>query len=66
MDIVFLIGAAVLVFAFVLSLFMKEVPLRTQSGLEAARAAAAAQNGAVSDAGGATHDSETASARPPS
>ncbi len=58
MDIVFLTGAGALVFAFVLSLFLKEVPLRTQSGLEAARAAAAAENADVEDAGGATHDAE--------
>jgi hypothetical protein len=59
MDIVFLTGAAVLVIAFVLSLLMKEVPLRTQSGLQAARAAEAAANGASPDPGGATHEPET-------
>jgi EmrB/QacA subfamily drug resistance transporter len=58
MDIVFLVGAGALVFAFVLSLFLKEVPLRTQSGLEAARAAAAAEGADVADAGGATHHPE--------
>jgi EmrB/QacA subfamily drug resistance transporter len=65
MDIVFMVGAGALVFAFVLSVFMKEVPLRTQSGLEAARAAAAAQNGNAPDASGATHGPEAAAARPP-
>jgi EmrB/QacA subfamily drug resistance transporter len=65
MDIVFLVGAAVLVLAFVLSLFLKEVPLRTQSGLQAARSAAAAEEAEMPDAGGATHDPEaTPSGRP--
>jgi hypothetical protein len=58
MDIVFLTGAAVLVIAFVLSWFMKEVPLRMQSGLEAARAAAAASEADCADPGGATHEPE--------
>ncbi|MFN2519350.1 MAG: MDR family MFS transporter [Jatrophihabitantaceae bacterium] len=56
MDLVFAVGAAVLVFAFVLSLFLREVPLRTQSGLEAARTAAAAEDGDMPDAAGATHE----------
>jgi EmrB/QacA subfamily drug resistance transporter len=42
MNIVFLVGACVLVVAFVLSLMMKEVPLRQMSGIEQARADAAA------------------------
>ncbi len=42
MDTVFAVGAVVLVLAFVLSIFMKEVPLRTMSG-NAARAAAEAE-----------------------
>ena len=42
MDLVFLVGACVLAVAVVLSVMLKEVPLRTQSGLQAARAAAAA------------------------
>jgi hypothetical protein len=42
MDIVFMVGAGVLVIAFVLSLFMKEVPLRTLSGAQARRADEAA------------------------
>jgi EmrB/QacA subfamily drug resistance transporter len=42
MSIVFLVGAIVLVAAFVLSLMLKEVPLRQMSGMEQARADAAA------------------------
>jgi hypothetical protein len=38
MDLVFLVGAIVLVAAFVLAARMKEVPLRTVSGLQAAKA----------------------------
>ncbi|HEY7009416.1 MAG TPA: MDR family MFS transporter [Jatrophihabitantaceae bacterium] len=38
MDTVFLVGAGVLVIAVVLSVLLKEVPLRTMSGLQAARA----------------------------
>jgi hypothetical protein len=38
MDIVFLVGAVVLVVAFALSLMLKEIPLRRMSGIEAARA----------------------------
>jgi EmrB/QacA subfamily drug resistance transporter len=41
MDVVFLVGACVLVVAVVLSIMLKEVPLRTVSGMQAARAAAA-------------------------
>jgi hypothetical protein len=41
MDLVFLVGAGVLAIAFVLALMMKEVPLRAESGIEAARAEAA-------------------------
>jgi hypothetical protein len=37
-DLVFMIGACALVIAFVLLLFLREVPLRTVSGIEAARA----------------------------
>jgi EmrB/QacA subfamily drug resistance transporter len=64
MDVVFLVGAAVLVFAFVLALFLKEVPLRTQSGLQAARSAAAAEGGDGPDAVGATHDPKAAASGP--
>jgi EmrB/QacA subfamily drug resistance transporter len=46
MDLVFIVGAAVLVVAFVLSLLLKEVPLRTVSGAQA-RAAEAADNAAM-------------------
>ena len=59
MDLVFTVGAAVLVLAFLLSLMLKEVPLRTQSGLEAARAAASAQDGDMADAAGASHEPES-------
>jgi hypothetical protein len=41
MDTVFLVGALVVVVAFVLALMLKEVPLRTVAGLQAAEAAAA-------------------------
>jgi EmrB/QacA subfamily drug resistance transporter len=58
MDLVFIVGAGVLVFAFVLALMLKEVPLRMVSGLQAAREAAAAA-GKGPDAGGATHEPET-------
>ncbi|MEO8887975.1 MAG: MDR family MFS transporter [Jatrophihabitantaceae bacterium] len=60
MDVVFLVGACVLVFAFVLSLMLKEVPLRMVSGLQAAREAAAAADPDAPDAGGATHEPEDA------
>jgi EmrB/QacA subfamily drug resistance transporter len=55
MDLVFLVAAAVVVIAFVLSLLLKEVPLRTQSGLQASRAEAEADATGAPDAGGATH-----------
>jgi EmrB/QacA subfamily drug resistance transporter len=58
MDLVFLVGAGVLVIAFVLALMLKEVPLRLVSGLQAAREAAAARDPDAPDAGGATHDPE--------
>ena len=64
MDLVFAVGAAVLVLAFILSLFLKEVPLRMQSGLAAARAAAAAEDGDMPDAAGATHEPEPAPSSP--
>ena len=59
MDLVFAVGASVLVVGFVLSLFLKEVPLRMVSGLQAAREAAAAKGIDTPDAGGATHQPET-------
>jgi hypothetical protein len=55
MDLVFVVGAVVLVLALVLAIMLKEVPLRMVSGLQAAREAAAAE-GSSPDAGGATHD----------
>jgi EmrB/QacA subfamily drug resistance transporter len=60
MDLVFVVGACVLVLAFVLSLMLKEVPLRMVSGLQAAREAAAAAG--QPDAGGATHEPESVEA----
>jgi MFS family permease len=61
MDTVFLVGACVLVIAFVLSVFLPEIPLRTQSGIQAARAAAAATDPDAEDPGRATHAPEGAS-----
>jgi hypothetical protein len=61
MDLVFLVAAFVAVIAFVMALLLPEVPLRMQSGLEAAREAAAARG--APDAGGATHEPETTGAR---
>jgi EmrB/QacA subfamily drug resistance transporter len=58
MDVVFLVGACVLVVAIVLAAVMKEVPLRTQSGMQAAREHAAATDATMPDAGGATHAPE--------
>jgi uncharacterized membrane protein YcjF (UPF0283 family) len=49
---VFLVGACVLVIAFVLSIMMKEVPLRQMSGIEQARADAAAAAAAAAPANG--------------
>jgi hypothetical protein len=57
MDMVFLVGACVLVIAFLLALRMREVPLRTVSGQQA-RAAAEADAAGLPDAGGATHAPE--------
>ena len=51
-SVVFLVGACVLVIAFVLSLMMKEVPLRQMSGIEQARADAAAAAAAAAPANG--------------
>jgi EmrB/QacA subfamily drug resistance transporter len=52
MSVVFLVGACVLVIAFVLSTMMKEVPLRQMSGIEQARADAAAAAAAAEPANG--------------
>jgi EmrB/QacA subfamily drug resistance transporter len=68
MSLVFLVGACVLVIAFVLSLFLKEVPLRTMSGLETARAEEAAAVDAARDRGGPVHgelDAATSAAKSP-
>ena len=53
MDLVFITGAFVLLAAVVLSLCIKEVPLRRVSGMEAARMEAEAAH--AGDAGGASH-----------
>jgi EmrB/QacA subfamily drug resistance transporter len=63
MDTVFLVGACVLVIGFVLALLMKEVPLRTMSGMEAARQAAMATDPDMPDAAGATHDPEATASK---
>jgi hypothetical protein len=57
MDLVFLVGSCVLVAALLLSLRMREVPLRMVSGQQA-RAAAEADAAGLPDAGGATHSTE--------
>jgi EmrB/QacA subfamily drug resistance transporter len=56
MDLVFLFGAVVLSVAVLLSFFLKEVPLRRMSGMEAARAEREAAARAA-DPGRATHES---------
>jgi EmrB/QacA subfamily drug resistance transporter len=65
MDTVFFVGACVLVLALLLSVFLKEVPLRTQSGLQA-RSTAAREAAEAVDAGGATHQPAAEVAAPPS
>jgi EmrB/QacA subfamily drug resistance transporter len=52
MDLVFLVGAIVLVAAVVLSLRMKEVPLRTVSGMQAVKASAQEQQAKAERAAG--------------
>jgi len=64
MDVVFLVGACVLVGAVILAAMMKEVPLRLQSGLQAAREHAAATDPSMPDAGGATHEPEQITPQP--
>ena len=49
MDMVFLVGAAVVLVAFVVALFLPELPLSTQSGLQRMAAEAAAARAAGSD-----------------
>ena len=51
MDLVFIVAAAVVLVAFVLIWFMREVPLRTVSGLQAAAAERAAAEGTAAPAG---------------
>ena len=56
MDTVFVIGSALLVVAFAMVWFLREVPLRTQSGLEAAASEAAeAASGAATAQPGLTN-----------
>jgi hypothetical protein len=75
MDLVFLVAASIIIIAFFLALFMKEVPLRTLSG-NAARAAADASPGPggatpadppdashEADPSGATHEPEVVHTR---
>ncbi len=47
MDGVFFVAAGVMVIAFVLMLFLREIPLRTQSGIEALAAEFAAETGGL-------------------
>jgi hypothetical protein len=61
MDLVFLVAAGIVAVAFVVLLFLKELPLRTQSGLEA-RSAELAGEGATLDPVGV--DAVTATATP--
>ena len=49
-DQVFLLGAAIMLVGFALTFFVKELPLRTQSGVDAARADAAAERAAAAAA----------------
>ena len=49
MDTVFLVGALVLIIGVVLSIMMKEVPLRTMSGQQARAAAEQAAGGTPAD-----------------
>jgi len=61
MDLVFLVAAGIVAVAFLVLLFLKELPLRTQSGLEA-RSAELAGEGATLDPVGV--DAVTATATP--
>ncbi len=51
-ETVFLVGACILVVAFLLLLFLKEVPLRTQSGIDARASELAAESDARAAEGG--------------
>jgi len=66
MDLVFLVGTGVMVVGLVLVLFLKEIPLRTQSGIELQRAEAlaASQPTDVLPSGDAL-DSVSADGQPP-
>ena len=61
MDLVFLIAAGVMFLAFVLMLFMEELPLRTQSGLQARAAELAAEATTASLAAPVPVEPETSS-----
>ncbi|MDD7938744.1 MFS transporter [Actinomycetospora lutea] len=63
MDLVFLIAACVIAVGFVLVLFLREVPLRTQSGIQARDAESAAEP-AATEAATATAVNAPASAPP--
>jgi EmrB/QacA subfamily drug resistance transporter len=54
LDLVFLVGAFVMLIAFVLALFLKEVPLRQVSGIEAAKIEDAKDSVRTPDPDGAT------------
>jgi hypothetical protein len=64
MDLVFLIAAGVMFLAFVLMLFLEEVPLRTQSGIEARAAELAAETGAAPTSTAAAAESVPRTAAP--
>jgi hypothetical protein len=50
MDVIFLLAAAVMLIGFVALLYVKELPLRTMSGIQAQRADAVAEEARVRDA----------------
>jgi EmrB/QacA subfamily drug resistance transporter len=52
MDLVFMAGAGILVVSVILTLFIKELPLRTQSGVDAVRAEAEAAHVAANSPAG--------------
>jgi EmrB/QacA subfamily drug resistance transporter len=49
MDLVFVLGAIVVAIGFVMMLFLREIPLRTQSGMQAVASEAAQKTGAGPD-----------------
>ncbi|WP_137121906.1 MDR family MFS transporter [Segeticoccus rhizosphaerae] len=64
MDLVFLIGALVVVLGFIVLLFLPRIELRTQSGMQAAAAERAAAAEAAAQADHDVHGSEGAGAGP--